>query len=120
MSYEAYVAALSNGDKISTATRLINNPSLADLVHASMGLSGEAGEALDIIKKTIYYGRELDRDHLLEELGDIMHYLTAAAVSQGWTLLDLQTANKTKLDKRFPNGKFSSAAANARADKNGK
>lgn len=116
-SYEAFVTQLSNGNKQATAQRLLQDSALSDLVHAIMGLAGESGEALDIVKKTIYYGRDLDQPHLLEELGDVMHYLTAAAVSQGWSLQDLQEANKKKLLQRYPGGIFSAENANKRLDK---
>ena len=116
-AYEAFVANLSNGNKVTTAQRLINDAPLADLLHAVIGLSGEAGEVLDLTKKTLYYGRLLDRVALLEELGDALHYLTAAAVSQGWSIADVQQANMDKLCKRFPDGVFSVEKANLRLDK---
>lgn len=116
-SYEAFVTQLSNGNKQLTATRMLNDAALSDLVHAVIGLSGEAGEVLDLVKKTIYYDRPLYGEMLLEELGDVMHYLTAAAVSQGWTLQDLQNVNRKKLLQRYPDGKFSAENANNRLDK---
>ena len=43
-----------------------------DLMHAALGLSGEAGEFADAIKKHLVYGRELDRENAIEELGETL------------------------------------------------
>ena len=39
------------------------------LINSVMGLCGEAGEAIDIVKKWMAHGHELDREHLAKELG---------------------------------------------------
>lgn len=41
------------------------------LINSVMGLCGESGEAIDIVKKWLAQGHELDKDHLAKELGDI-------------------------------------------------
>jgi NTP pyrophosphatase (non-canonical NTP hydrolase) len=46
-----------------------------DLLHCVMGLSTEANELLDALKKSIFYGRELDVRNLKEEMGDIEYYM---------------------------------------------
>ena len=40
------------------------------LINSVMGLCGESGEAIDIVKKWLAQGHELDKDHLAKELGD--------------------------------------------------
>ena len=51
------------------------------LINSVMGLCGEAGEAIDIVKKHLFHGHELDREHLTKELGDIAWYLAEAATA---------------------------------------
>ena len=86
------------------------------MVHAAMGVSGEAGELIDAIKKTWIYGKPLDRENVLEEAGDLLFYLQALLTECGYTLDDAMTANVAKLAKRYPRG-YTDAAAIARADK---
>lgn len=87
------------------------------LVHAAMGVSGEAGELLDAIKKHWVYGKELDVGNVMEELGDILFYVQAMANEFGWDLTDLVVENMKKLQQRYPSGAYSDAQAIARADK---
>lgn len=37
------------------------------------GVSGEAGELLDAVKKSVVYKKPLDRENVVEELGDLRH-----------------------------------------------
>lgn len=48
------------------------------LLHATMGISTEAGELLDAVKKYVFYGKKLDKTNLIEELGDVMWYVAVA------------------------------------------
>jgi NTP pyrophosphatase (non-canonical NTP hydrolase) len=86
------------------------------LTHAALGIGGEAGEIVDIIKKHWVYGKELDREHLIEEIGDEMFYIVALCNLLGVTLADCIMQNMDKLRRRYPQG-YSDAAAMARADK---
>ena len=74
------------------------------LINSVMGLCGESGEAVDIVKKHLFHGHELDRDHLIKELGDIAWYLAEAATALDVSLDDILVANIDKLRKRFPEG----------------
>ncbi len=74
------------------------------LTNALMGLNGEAGEAIDILKKCLFQGHELEIDELIEELGDVMWYLAEAADAVGITLEDVAQLNIDKLKKRYPHG----------------
>ena len=83
------------------------NPALDEkdvLINSVMGLCGESGEAIDIVKKWYCHGHELDREHLKRELGDIAWYLAEAATALGVSLEDILTANIEKLKKRYPEG----------------
>ena len=74
------------------------------LINAVMGLCGESGEAIDIVKKHLFQGHELDRQKLAKELGDIAWYLAEAATALDIDLDDIFTANIEKLRKRYPDG----------------
>lgn len=70
----------------------------------SMGLAGESGEVVDLLKKHVHHGHELDREKLKNELGDVLHYASGLASLMGLTLEDVAHANVEKLQKRYPNG----------------
>lgn len=80
------------------------NSGLNRLINALMGLNGEAGEAIDLLKKALFQGHELEKDKLIEELGDNLWYLAEAADTIGVTLEDIANANLLKLLKRYPDG----------------
>ena len=83
------------------------------LINSVMGLCGESGEAIDIVKKWMAHGHELDREHLAKELGDIAWYLAEAATALDMDLEDIFRANIEKLKKRYPEG-FSSEKSRVR------
>ncbi len=85
-------------------------------VHAAVGISGEAGEILDAIKKHWVYGAPLDLENIVEECGDCLFYIVALLDLYGVTVEDAMTANELKLEKRYPAG-YTDAAAIERADK---
>ena len=74
------------------------------LINSVMGLCGEAGEAIDIVKKWMAQGHQLDKAHLAKELGDIAWYLAEAATAIDMSLEDIFQANLDKLKKRYPDG----------------
>ena len=74
------------------------------LINSVMGLCGESGEAIDIVKKWFAHGHELDKEHLKKELGDIAWYLAEAATALDVPLEDVLQANIDKLRKRYPEG----------------
>lgn len=92
------------------------NEGAEGLLHAAVGIAGEAGELLDAIKKHWVYNKPLDRENLVEEIGDLLFYAQAMCGVLGISMAEAIAANKAKLSKRYPNG-YSDAAAQARADK---
>ena len=74
------------------------------LVNGVMGLCGEAGEAIDIVKKHLAQGHDLDRDKLIKELGDVAWYLAETAYALDVTLEDVLQLNIDKLMARYPQG----------------
>lgn len=117
-----------------------------DQLHMAVGVLGELGELLDAVKKSIIYRKPLDRENLIEELGDIMFYARGfGPIFQGKDenemvdiifsddktlgfLLDVYEvtkaacleANINKLSERYSSGKYSDKQAQDRADKEGK
>lgn len=77
---------------------------LEGITNAVLGLSGEAGECADAIKKMRYQGHPLEVRELILELGDVMWYVAAAATTLGIKLEDVGARNIEKLKKRYPNG----------------
>ena len=83
------------------------NPALSKkdvLINGVMGLCGESGEAIDIVKKHLAQGHELDRDSLIKELGDIAWYLAETAYALDVSLEDVMKMNIEKLAARYPQG----------------
>ena len=74
------------------------------LINSVMGLCGESGEAIDIVKKWMAQGHKLDRERLAKELGDIAWYLAEAATALDLSLEEILQANIEKLKKRYPEG----------------
>lgn len=72
------------------------------LAHALLGISGEAGELSENVKKWIFYGRPLDRQEMKEELGDLLWYVALACNALGVPLSEVMEANISKLKSRFP------------------
>ncbi|MBQ8556003.1 MAG: nucleoside triphosphate pyrophosphohydrolase family protein [Clostridia bacterium] len=83
------------------------NPALTEkdvLMNALMGLCGESGEAIDLMKKHLYQGHDLDRVKLIKELGDIAWYLAEAATGLNIDLSEILQKNLDKLHARYPEG----------------
>lgn len=83
------------------------NPALSEkdvLINGVMGLCGESGEAIDIVKKHLAQGHPLDKEHLINELGDIAWYLAETATVLGVDLEEVLQRNIDKLKARYPEG----------------
>ena len=83
------------------------NPELSEkdvLINGVMGLCGESGEAIDIVKKWLAQGHSLDRQALAKDLGDIAWYLAETAYALDIPLEDILRGNIEKLRQRYPQG----------------
>lgn len=81
------------------------NPDLSKrdvLINGVMGLCGEAGEAIDLVKKHLAQGHELDREGLIKELGDVAWYLAETATALDVELEEVLLQNIEKLKRRYP------------------
>ena len=75
------------------------------LLQGVMGMSGEAGEALDIVKKIMFQGHELNeatKEHLIRELGDVLWYVATTAEALNVPLETVMQVNIDKLKARYP------------------
>lgn len=69
-----------------------------------MGLNGESGECVDLLKKHKFQGHDLDNEHLVKELGDVSWYLAISAYAIGCDLETVFRKNIEKLRERYPDG----------------
>ena len=74
------------------------------LVNGVMGLNGESGEVIDIVKKHMFQGHELDKDKIKKELGDVMWYVAEVCEALDLSLDEVMEGNIEKLAKRFKDG----------------
>lgn len=114
LSYEEFVDSLKKPGEAIIASL---SPKKADLWHMGTLLAGEAGEALDAIKKHVIYGKELDFENVIEELGDVEFALSGIRSALGIDRDLVLATNHFKLSKRYSNGSYSDEQAKNRADK---
>ena len=74
------------------------------LINSVMGLCGESGEVIDLVKKHVSHGHPLNREKLIDELGDVAWYLAECAYVLGVPLEDVLARNIEKLKARYPEG----------------
>jgi len=91
----------------------------AHLLHMTLGISGEAGELIDAVKRMAIYGKELDMKNVVEDLGDLEFFLQGLRAGLGISRSETLRANMEKLSKRYPAGIFTNTDTIARADKVG-
>ena len=80
------------------------------LLTAAVGMSAEAGEFTEIVKKIIFQGKPVNQEnlfHLKRELGDIMWYVSQACIGLDISLEEVIQMNFEKLSARYPEGAFS-------------
>jgi NTP pyrophosphatase (non-canonical NTP hydrolase) len=80
------------------------------LLHAAMGLSTEAAEFTDMMKKAIFYGKPVDEVNLKEEVADLCWYCAIALDALGSSFEEVMATNIAKLKARYGD-KFTEAAA---------
>ena len=93
------------------------NVDIPELLEGLMGLSGETGEVVDWFKKWIFQESTFDEARGMEEIGDVLWYLSLICHAMNWDLNTIMRMNLEKIAKRYPNGS-SAEAAEARSDEN--
>lgn len=68
----------------------------------ALGIAGEAGETIELVKKHIYHNKSLDKDTMAKEIGDILWYISEMCSANGLLLEDVAIANIMKLKARYP------------------
>lgn len=99
------------------AARTLNPDQTPDqrLANAALGLTGEAGEVAEHVKKHLFHATPLDRDAVAKELGDCLWYLAALASSLDIPLAEVADRNIEKLRRRYPDG-FSAERSRNRSE----
>ena len=85
------------------------NVNIPLLLTSGIGLASEGGEFNEIVKKIFFQGKPLNEDniyHMKRELGDIAWYWTNACNALGLDPNEVLAENVTKLESRYPGGKF--------------
>ncbi len=80
------------------------------LLTAAVGMSAEAGEFTEIVKKIVFQGKPVNQEnlfHLKRELGDIMWYVSQACIGLDISIEEVIQMNFEKLNARYPEGAFS-------------
>lgn len=85
------------------ANRTRNNSEDA-ILNASLGLSGETGELVELVKKQRFHGRDVPLESFIKEMGDVLFYLAWIAKIKGVTLDEVAEQNIEKLKARYPDG----------------
>lgn len=86
---------------------------IAGLLNGVLGLTGEAGEVSDLVKKGIFHEKGIDLEHLKKECGDVLWYVAMICEACGFNLDDVMQTNIDKLIARYPDG-FDTYRANHR------
>lgn len=104
------------------AARTLNNTPIEQMsaqdiqiAFYALGLAGEAGEAVDAIKKGIVHRHGLDREKVRKELGDLCWYIASLCTLMDFDLGDILAENIAKLEVRYPNG-FTTEDSKRRVD----
>lgn len=92
-------------------------PAKADLLHMAVGVAGEGGELLDAVKRHTIYDKVLDRDNVVEELGDIEFFLEGLRQRLDITREETLEHNIAKLGVRYVDHQYSDEQAQNRRDK---
>ena len=94
-NYQRAALRTAQADKLSLDDVLLNGV---------MGLCGEAGECIDLVKKNRFQGHRLDFEKLKKELGDVAWYLAVSSYAVGYKFSEVLLENIKKLEERYPEG----------------
>lgn len=113
-SYEEFVQSLCKDPNVIKQELTAHD---CHAIHMMMGLLGESGELMDAVKKYSIYRKPMDREHVVEELGDIEFYLQGLRNGLDITREEVLSYNVSKLSIRYSDGSYSNQQAIERADK---
>ena len=107
--------AFNDYQQLALRTLDVKDP-YAALTLGALGLAGEAGECVDLIKKFLFHGHTLSEEKMKNELGDVLWYLALLAHQLNIPLEEVAKANIKKLKKRYPKGFSEEASRNRKPD----
>ena len=125
--YVDLVREVTSNESVHYAALLtrMNNLELEDdcnippLITAALGLSAEAGEFTEVVKKIILQGKPYNEEnvfHMKRELGDICWYLAQACMALDTSFDEIMEMNVDKLKARYPGGEFDVHKSENRAE----
>lgn len=106
----------------STYRKAVLRTANTDLAHdwqvmaCVLGITGEAGEIADNLKKVYFHGHEPDHDKLIKEIGDVRFYLEWLCHLLGVSMEEVEARNIAKLARRYPEGFSTEASVNRQPD----
>ena len=125
--YVDFVREVTSNESVHYAALLtrMNNLELEDdcnippLITAAFGLTAEAGEFTEIVKKILLQGKPYNEEnifHMKRELGDICWYLAQACMALDTSFDEIMEMNVDKLKARYPGGEFDVHKSENRAE----
>lgn len=87
------------------------SPKKARLLDWSLGLAGESGEVIELMKHHVFSNEPIDKMELAKEMGDVLWYLNAMATTAGLDMQDIADLNIAKLSHRYEQGRYNDAAS---------
>ena len=125
--YVDFVREVTSNESVHYAALLtrMNNLELEDdcnippLITAAFGLTAEAGEFTEVVKKIILQGKPYNEEnvfHMKRELGDICWYIAQACMALDTSFDEIMEMNVDKLKARYPGGEFDVHKSENRAE----
>jgi len=125
--YVDFVREVTSNESVHYAALLtrMNNLELEDdcnippLITAAFGLTAEAGEFTEVVKKIILQGKPYNEEnvfHMKRELGDICWYIAQACMALDTSFDEIMEMNVEKLKARYPGGEFDVHKSENRAE----
>jgi NTP pyrophosphatase (non-canonical NTP hydrolase) len=90
--------------EISRRTLHMSDNQALTVSNLAMGLAGESGEVIDYLKKVYFHDHPLNKEKVIDELGDVLWYISSLAFVHDIDLDEIAEYNIQKLEKRYPSG----------------
>ena len=103
-NYQKEVMKTASNEMFISSGSTDNGKVHPQLLHGAIGAVTESGEILELIKKAVFYGRKLNKDDLVLELGDVEWYCALIRETLGITQEEVQRRNIDKLRSRYSEG----------------
>lgn len=72
------------------------------LTNCALGLAGESGQVVNLVKNYTFRGADLDKEQLTKEMGDVLWYLSQVAQWADIPFEEVAQKNIKDLAKRYP------------------